>query len=48
MYISRNLATLRENIYIILNYANKILVIYYTAEVYRNRENNIIVLILSY
>ena len=34
--MSRNLATLRENIYIILNYANKTLALYYTAEIYRN------------
>ena len=36
IYISRNLATQRENIYIILNYANKILTLYYIVEIYRN------------
>ena len=41
IYINRNLATLRENIYIILNYANKILVLYYTVEVYRNKNRRV-------
>ena len=36
IYIIRNLATLRENINIILNYANKTLALYYIIEIYRN------------
>ena len=37
IYISRNLATLRENMCAILNYVSETLVLCYTAEVYRNK-----------
>ena len=37
IYISRNLATQRENMCAILNYVNKILTLYYATEVYRNK-----------
>ena len=37
IYISRNLATQRENIYTIPNHANKTLALYYAAEAYRNK-----------
>ena len=36
IYMIRNLATLRKNIYIILNYANKTIALYYTYETYRD------------
>ena len=37
MYISRNLATLRENIYTMLSYANKTLALCYACEAYRDK-----------
>ena len=37
IYISRNLATQRENICAMLNYVSEILALYYTTEVYRNK-----------
>ena len=36
IYIFRNLATQRENIYVILNYANEILVLCYAIKAYRD------------
>ena len=36
IYIFRNLTTQQENMYVILNYANETLVLYYTVETYRN------------
>ena len=37
IYMARNLATLRKNIYTMLSHANEILALYYAVEVYREK-----------